>query len=210
MIEKDEQNQLVTRAVRAKDVCDRKADELIGICRGIMADGTVNQKEAEFIIKWLDDNCDLTNSFPFSIVYSRISEMLSDGYLSNDEKEDLFDLMQKLTGGEIIGEDTESMSSTLPLCVPAPKIVFDGSSFVFTGVFTTGARKVLEELVKEIGGLIHDTIRKDTDYLVIGDIGSKDWAHSSYGRKIEKAIEYRDIKDTGISIVCESHWAKFL
>lgn len=206
----DEQNQLVSRSIRAKDVCDRKADELIGICRGIMADGTINQKEAEFIISWINSNCDLVSKYPFNIVYSRISEMLSDSYLSDDEKDDLFDLMQKLTGGEIIDEDAESMSSTLPLCSPAPKIVFDSSSFVFTGVFTTGARKVLEELVKELGGLVHDTIKKDTDYLVIGDIGSKDWAHSSYGRKIEKAVEYRDIKDTGISIICESHWAKFL
>ena len=207
---KDEQNQLVSRAIRAKDVCDRKADELIGICRGIMADGTVNQKEAEFIIKWINDNCDYTNAYPFNIVYSRISEMLSDGYFSDDEKEDLFDLMTKLTGGEVIGEDTESMSSTLPLCVPMPKIVFEGSSFVFTGVFTTGNREYLEKLVKEIGGISHTSVRQDTDYLVIGDIGSKDWAHSSYGRKIEKAVEYRDTKDTGISIVCERHWAKFL
>lgn len=206
----DEQNQLITRAIRAKDVCDRKADELIGICRGIIADGEINQKEAEFIINWINLNCDLVSSYPFNIVYTRISEMLSDGYLSEDEKEDLFDLMTKLTGGEVIGEDTESMSSSLPLCIPAPTIVFSGSSFVFTGVFTTGARKVLEELVKELGGVIHDIVKKDTDYLVIGDIGSKDWSHSSYGRKIEKAVEYRDTKDTGISIVCESHWAKFL
>ena len=156
----DEQNQLVTRAIRAKDVCDRKADELIGICRGIIADGEINQKEAEFIINWINLNCDLVSSYPFNIVYTRISEMLSDGYLSEDEKEDLFDSMTKLTGGEVIGEENESMSSTLPLCVPAPKIVFDGSSFVFTGVFTTGARKVLEELVKELGGVIHDIVKK--------------------------------------------------
>lgn len=111
----DEQNQLVTRAIRAKDVCDRKADELIGICRGIIADGEINQKEAEFIINWINLNCDLVSSYPFNIVYTRISEMLSDGYLSEDEKEDLFDLMTKLTGGEVIGEENESMSSTLPL-----------------------------------------------------------------------------------------------
>ncbi|NBK99476.1 MAG: hypothetical protein EOM50_15950 [Erysipelotrichia bacterium] len=206
----DDQNQLVARAIRAKDVCDRKVDELIGICRGIMADGSVNQKEAEYLLSWIEANREYAQSYPFSIIYDRVSIMLSDGIFDDEEKKELLEIMVKLTGGEIIGEDTESMSSTLPLCVPAPKIVFKGSSFVFTGVFTTGARKVLEELVKELGGSIHDIVKKDTDYLVIGDIGSKDWSHSSYGRKIEKAVEYRDIKDTGISIVCESHWSKFL
>jgi len=210
MFKKDEQNQLINKAVMDKNVCDRKVNELIGICRGVMADGTVNQQEAEFIIKWLNDNCKNTNTYPFNIVYSRISGMLLDGVLSDDEKEDLFDLMQKLTGGEIICEDTESMSSTLPLCVPAPKIVFSGSSFVFTGTFTTGTRDRLSKIISDLGGVMHDQVKLDTDYLVIGDVGSRDWIHSSYGRKIEKAVEYRDIKDTGISIVCESHWAKFL
>jgi hypothetical protein len=41
--------------------------------------------------------------------------------------------------------------------------------------------------------------------LVIGEIGSQDWLHSTHGRKIEKAIEYND---TGakIAIVPEKHW----
>lgn len=209
-MKKDDQNQLVSRAIRAKDTSDRKVDELIGICRGIMADGNINKKEAEYLLSWVESNREFAQSYPFNIIYTRVSSMLSDNVFDDEEKQELLEIMVKLTGGEIIGDDTESMSSTLPLCVPFPTIVFSGSSFVFTGIFTTGARKILEELVKELGGIIHDIVKKDTDYLVIGDIGSKDWAHSSYGRKIEKAVEYRDNKETGISIICESHWAKFL
>ena len=36
-----------------------------------------------------------------------------------------------------------------------------------------------------------------TDYLVIGILGSEDWIHTSYGRKIEKAIE---IKQKGFNV----------
>ena len=71
---------------------------------------------------------------------------------------------------------------------------------------------LLKKLVPQKVKVIRDNalVVIEKKYLVIGDIGSKDWSHSSYGRKIEKAVEYRDTKDTGISIVCESHWAKFL
>jgi len=47
-----------------------------------------------------------------------------------------------------------------------------------------------------------------TDYLVIGEIGSSNWVHSSFGRKIEKAME---LKEKGrISIVSEKHMQEFL
>jgi NAD-dependent DNA ligase len=208
----DDQGQLKTRNIRAKEVCDRKIDELIGICRGIIADNTTNMQEAQFLLKWIETNYQVAGYYPFNILYNRISEMLKDGILDDEEQKELFEIMSELTGGDIPLDDADidSMSSTLPLCRPAPSIIIEGSSFVFTGIFTTGPRKKLSELVVEIGGIVHDGVKKDTDFLVIGDIGSQDWAHSSFGRKIEKAIELRDIKKTGIAIVSERHWARFL
>lgn len=208
----DDQGQLKTRSICAKDVCDRKIDELIGICRGIIADNTTNMKEAQFLLKWLESNYQVSDYYPFNVLYSRVYDMLKDGILDEEEQKELMVIMSELTGGDLIVEDKEieSMSSILPLCKPAPSITIKGSSFVFTGIFTTGPRKQLSELVIELGGIIHDGIKKDTDYLVIGDIGSQDWAHSSFGRKIEKAIELRDQKKTGIFIVSERHWARYL
>lgn len=208
----DDQGQLKTRNIRAKEVCDRKIDELIGICRGIIADNTTNMQEAQFLLKWIESNYQVAEHYPFNVLYKRVFEMLKDGALDDEEQKELLATMAELTGGELIVEDEEieSMSSTLPLCKPAPSIVIEGASFVFTGIFTTGPRKQLSELVMELGGIIHDGVKKDTDFLVIGDIGSQDWAHSSFGRKIEKAIELRDQKKTGIAIVSERHWAKFL
>lgn len=208
----DDQGQLKTRNIRAKEVCDRKIDELIGICRGIIADNTTNMQEAQFLLKWIETNYQVAGYYPFNILYNRISEMLKDGILDDEEQKELFEIMSELTGGDIPVDDADidSMSSTLPLCKPAPSIIIEGSSFVFTGIFTTGPRKKLSELVVEIGGIVHDGVKKDTDFLVIGDIGSQDWAHSSFGRKIEKAIELRDQKKTGIAIVSERHWARFL
>lgn len=205
----NDQGQLKNRAVNAKSVSDRKIDELIGICRGIVADGVVNQQETEFLISWISSNIHLAPQYPFDVLYRRISEMLSDGIMDNDEKTELLSILNELTGGDIIDHTTNSMSTTLPLCSPAPEILIKDKSFVFTGVFTTGPRKQLEQIVVDLGGVMHSNVTKDTNYLIIGDIGSQDWAHSSFGRKIEKAIGLRE-KGTGISIVIESHWARFI
>jgi len=44
---------------------------------------------------------------------------------------------------------------------------------------------------------------------VLGTFGSRDWVHTSFGRKIETAIRYRD-KGAPIAIVSEDHWAASL
>lgn len=54
------------------------------------------------------------------------------------------------------------------------------------------------------GGAIA-SVSKKLDYLVIGEIGSRDWIHSTHGRKIEKAVELRN-GGARLAIVSERHW----
>lgn len=45
---------------------------------------------------------------------------------------------------------------------------------------------------EKFGGNAPDKkVSREIDYLVIGNVGSKDWKYSRYGNKIEKAIELR-------------------
>lgn len=39
---------------------DRGISELIGIARGLVADGVVNKQEADFLVQWLIENSHLT------------------------------------------------------------------------------------------------------------------------------------------------------
>jgi hypothetical protein len=50
-------------------------------------------------------------------------------------------------------------------------------------------------------------VTKRTDYLVIGTFGSRDWVHTSFGRKIEKAVSLRG-SGSGIAIAVEDHWVQ--
>ncbi|WP_316675801.1 hypothetical protein [uncultured Tolumonas sp.] len=49
-----------------------------------------------------------------------------------------------------------------------------------------------------------------TNYLVIGDLVSRDWKFSAFGRKIEKAIEYRDNGKSDVAILSEQMWVESL
>jgi len=182
---------------------DRKLDQLLGICEGVIADGTVNQAEAQFLQSWLVKNADIAEKWPANVMLARIDKMLADGVLDDDEQGELVKLLMDLAGIHV-GE--EKTASTLPLCDPAPDLEFVGRRFVLTGKFASGTRKECEAMVVAVGGSVAKNVTKDTDVVVVGELVSDSWIHESYGRKIEKAVELRD-SGGGVSIVSEQHWA---
>ena len=74
--------------------------------------------------------------------------------------------------------------------------------FVFTGKFAYGPRADCQREVLRLGALCEDNVTKRTTYLVIGTFGSRDWVHTSFGRKILKAVEYRQA-GSGVAIIAE-------
>ena len=135
--------------------------------------------------------------------------MLEDGVIDSHEREELFSLLKSLIGEKPVAEHISSFATTLPLTKPVPKILFEGKSFCFTGKFAYGLRKDCEKAVELRGGVIADNVTKKLDYLVIGLMGNEDWAHSIFGRKIQKAIDYNE-KNATIAIIGEDDWANAL
>lgn len=188
-------------------ITSRQIDELIGLARGVAADDTLNQKEAEFLQKWLAANAGISDQPVVETLYRRVSEMLADGVLDADESADLLDTLNRFSNRDFeLGEVLKS--TTLPLCYPAPQLSFAGRLYCFTGRFVFGQRKFCELAVEERGGSSGSLTRK-TDVLVIGAYATESWKHSSFGNKIVKAC---DMRDTGvpISIVSEQHWTAHL
>ena len=61
---------------------DRLIDELIGICRGVIADDEVDEREAIFIGQWIEQHRDVADRWPVNVLYARLKEMLKDGVLN--------------------------------------------------------------------------------------------------------------------------------
>ena len=197
---------------RLQEIKDRNIDELIGISRGIIADGIVNTKEGNFLLDWIKKHFDVydLNTYPINTIYDRLSNILKDGIIDNEESKELLDLLTSFTGDKPIVEQIASMSSTLPLCNPYPDVNFEDKNFCLTGAFTIGTRAKVEELIQDLGGIAQKNPTLKTNYLVIGILGSGEWIHSSYGRKIEKAVELRDINGKDLKIISEEHFIKFI
>jgi len=186
-----------------KAIQDRQIDTLIGISKGIIADGKVDQSEAEFLQGWLIQNHHSENPIVLNLL-DKLPDILQDGVLDSEESEELFAILRSISGDETeIGEVAKT--STLPLCSPPPEIDFNGKSFLFTGTCAFGTRKQCNEAVESLGGVSAKSVTKKLDYLVLGTYVTDSWIHETFGRKIEKAMEYRD-SGVSISIITEEYW----
>lgn len=185
---------------------ERDLSELLGLAKGVLADGTVTEAEAHLLGTWLVQHPDAVAQWPVNRLAERLTRIFNDGSVSLSEREDLSELLEAIVGGEagiIVGEDA---ATELPLDHPCPAMSWPGSVFVFTGKFAFGPRADCERQVVGLGATAEKAITKRTRYLVIGTFGSRDWIHTSFGRKIQKAVDYRQ-SGVPLAIVGEDHWA---
>lgn len=185
---------------------DAGIDELIGLIRGILADGVVTESETNALAGWVARHCDIAREWPVNVLLSRLNRIYADGRVDEDERDDLKALLI-----EVVGEKDNLLApatTTLPLHRPAPEVIFDQNVFVFTGKFAFGPRRVCEAEVIARGGKTANYVTLQTSYVVIGSVGSRDWIHTAWSRKIEKAVEYQH--SCAIAIISEQHWTRFL
>lgn len=198
----DEDSQPLNRFFNQGRRTDRNYDELIGIIRGVVADGKVCDAEAKLLASWCLTYGIESGDWPAGIIIDRLNRIYEDGVATEDELEDL-----RLLLLDIITENVEE-PTPLPLTKPHPEVIFDQNVFVFTGKFATGTRNHCFKETMLRGGICEDSVNLRVDYLVIGSVGSRDWAHTAWGRKIERAVELQRSKP--IAIISEERWASFL
>lgn len=203
----DAHGQPVIRTFNAARLNDRMIDELVGLCRGVLFDGSVSDGEADALLRWLEVNREISHHWPANVLYRRIARMMTDQFLDPEEQRELLETLLEITGAPSRDASVKSGSTGLPLCSPLPKVSFPEKLFCFTGKFASGTRKQVQDAVIALGGAVKNSPTNNTNYLVIGSIGSADWIHSTHGRKIEKAVELRSAGRT-IKIIAEEYWAE--
>jgi len=183
----------------------KSTSALLGLCTGLIADRVLTNDEIALLDTWLADNGDVAASWPGDAIAGRLREILADGIVTEEERADLFDTLSRLVGGTLEEHGAASgMATRFGIDAPA-SIEINGRVFCFTGKFIYGPRARCEKAILERGGRALDNVTRQLDYLVIGTLASRDWAHTSHGRKIEKAHELR-ANGHAVLVVAEEAW----
>jgi hypothetical protein len=178
---------------------ERKAfDILTGLALGILADGELTAKEANFLAQWIAAN---SHSLPENFIRNLLPVIGIAGR-GEDVSEDDLDMITQLLES-IVFCDVPSDSTNSPGLIGTPcALVFDevdlseigipGREFVLTGNFSSGSKNDLMARANRLGAFAKSaTPTKQTDYVVVGSKGSEHWAYSGLGRKVEHALKLK-------------------
>jgi len=182
---------------------------LNGLCKGLISDRELTEHEIRYLDWWITQNGALKNNYPGRELYALVKEILSDGVITAEESTSLHKALVDFTGCDLDSGVVDGLATRLPVDSEfLPQV--EGKVFCLTGVFMAGKRSIVEDRVKSAGGIIISNITKNLDFLVIGTLSSRDWKFSSHGRKIEKAINYRDEEGAKLKIIAEENLFEFL
>jgi DNA polymerase-3 subunit epsilon len=81
--------------IRPKYKADKSMGELIGLCRGILADDKVTNKEVYQLSEWLEE-CPFLDTWPASEISQEVEKILEDGIVTKEEKEHLGKLLSQI------------------------------------------------------------------------------------------------------------------
>jgi hypothetical protein len=108
----DQNGQPLVKAFRSEAVIDRQIDELVGLIKGILADGMVHQGEIEFLLQWMETNRAARDKWPAKALYPRIVSALADGRMDLDEEREILELLLATVGGNAAPLNGEASDST--------------------------------------------------------------------------------------------------
>jgi len=167
---------------------------LQGILAGIVADGKITEEELSGLNEWLKNHTVLRTVWPYDEIDALIYEIMSDGIIDEQEHFVLVNFCNQFL------LNTTNMVLDLPIgeellrtgvCSAMPELDFKRKLFCLTGSFENGPKNLIAEDIIKLGGKVSKGVRKDLDYLIVGGNGNDCWAFACYGRKVEKAMNYR-------------------
>lgn len=188
----------------AKQRLKKALQTLLGLVTGMVADGHLHDQEILFLNQWMRDNAEATVEWPGYVIFHKVREVVADGVITEDERVHLLQVLR-----ELAATDFDATGSAAPEVLQLPlqdvPVSLHGRGVCHTGVFLYGTRSACEALTQTAGGVPMASVSKKVGYLVVGTNVSPDWAHTSYGRKIEQAVKLREAGHN-IAVVSEKLW----
>jgi hypothetical protein len=205
----DADGQPTVRRLFEKRQIANAVDTIMGMCRGVLADGRVSEEEARALLRWIEVNPVARNEWAIAALARRLDAAMSDGVVTEEELRDLRSIMDQMLGGVPDPKVATPQSTRLPVDIPTPDLVYPGRSFCVTGKFVYGSRDRVESTLQTRGARVVPRVVIDLDYLLVGSIASPAWKHGNYGTKIEAAVKYKARGASGRPwIIAEDHWVR--
>jgi DNA polymerase-3 subunit epsilon len=88
-----------------------------------------------------------------------------------------------------------------------PDSIFYGRVVVFTGTLSSMIRAEAQQIIADIGGLIGNSVTRDTDFLIVGQQDYRVVGDDGMSNKQEKAIKLIE-KGSGLEIISENDFLK--
>mgnify|MGYP006921321465 CR=1 FL=1 len=183
----------------------RASELLLGIVTGIVADQQLHDLEVKMLSTWLSSNAEATAHWPGSAVARALADVLADGVITEPERAHLLDVLQQFAINSFANTGSASAEVMQLPIDDSVRVTLSGATVCLTGEFIYGTRLKCAYATTQAGGIIADSVSKKVTLLVVGTNVSPHWANTSYGRKIQKAV---DLKYAGhpIAIVSEQLW----
>lgn len=170
---------------------------LEGIVEGISCDDVINEDEIINLQKWLSEHDYLKGVYPFDKIYCMVENVLADGKLSGEEKEELAIAFRELYS-PVSSHAEEGI-----------QIELARKTFCLSGEFACASKSEVSKKLVEKGAIEKSGVSSKLDYLFVGGSGSAAWKFGKIGGKIAKAMELQE-KGSKIQIVGEDEMTDIL
>ena len=128
--------------------------------------------------------------YPFDKIYCMVENVLEDGKLSEEEKEEL-----AIAFRELYSPVTSHSKTTT-------QIALAGKTFCLSGEFSCASKSDISKKLAAKGAIEKSGVSSKLDYLFVGGSGSAAWKFGKIGGKIAKAMELQE-KGSKIQIIGE-------
>lgn len=160
-------------------------NQLQAIAHCICFDGRVTDDEVAMLSAFMLTNSALDKQWPFDRIWGLLDAIRADAIVTLDERVVLLRTLR-----EFALQDPEAQQkATGAIFDDDIEIDFVERSFVTTGVLAFGKRGPFQARLVSVGATIHNTLRRDTDFLIVGTKGSDAWMAERYGTKIDGAMQ---------------------
>lgn len=204
----DETNPAMARA-QATHRLNRAVEHMIGLVTGIIADRNLHDMEIKLLRTWLGEHSSVTQTWPGFVVARKIEEIMEDGVITDAERGHLLDVLTELAATDFAITGSSSPEVAAMPINDVVTVTLKNSTVCHSGEFLFGTRAACERVTLKAGGMPVDSITRRTDLLIVGTRVSPNWAHTSFGRKIQKAAA---LQESGhpIEIISERRWIESL